>query len=78
MFTDENKENSEKLPIYQKGDEIYQVVSKICDLIDDDDRHLGHVKAIMLEDAMLLEPKEAGCMTLKWNVLQSFARLQWS
>jgi len=51
---------TEKLPIYQKGEEIYEVVSKICDLIDDDDQYLGHVKAIMLEDAMLLTVKVAG------------------
>jgi len=51
---------AENLPIYQKGEEIYQVVSKICELIDDDDPHLGHVKAIMFEDAMLLTVKVAG------------------
>jgi hypothetical protein len=51
---------TEKLPIYQKGEEIYEVVSKICDLIDDNDQYLGHVKAIMLEDAMLLTVKVAG------------------
>lgn len=59
-----NSSNSKKfqkdLPIYQKGEEIFQVVSKICDLIDDDDLQLGHVKAIMLEDAMLLTVKVAG------------------
>ena len=60
MFDDENDISPKELPIYQKGEEIYQVVSKICDLIDDEDQYLGHVKAVMLEDAMLLTVKVAG------------------
>ena len=60
MFDDENDISPKELPIYQKGEEIYQVVSKICDLIDDKDQYLGHVKAVMLEDAMLLTVKVAG------------------
>jgi hypothetical protein len=48
------------LPIYKKGEEIFEVVQKICDLIPDDDEHLSHVKSIMLEDAMLLTVKIAG------------------
>jgi hypothetical protein len=60
MFDDEKDIDPRELPIYKKGEDIYQVVSKICDLIDDEDRHLSHVKAIMLEDAMLLTIKVAG------------------
>lgn len=60
MADNENYKDPQDLPIYQKGEEIFHVVSKICDLIDDDDPHLGHVKAIMLEDAMLLTVKVAG------------------
>ena len=48
------------LPIYKKGMEIYEVVDHICRLIPDDDKMLGHVKSIMLEDAMLLTVKVAG------------------
>lgn len=61
MFDNENEEIEPKeLPIYKKGKEIYEVVHQICDLIDDENPHLGHVKAIMLEDAMLLTVKVAG------------------
>lgn len=61
MFDDENYEiDPKELPIYKKGEEIYQVVSQIGELIDDDDPHLGHIKGIMLEDAMLLTVKVAG------------------
>jgi len=60
MFGDENEIDSRELPIYKKGEEIYQVVSQICELIDDDDKHLCHIKGIMLEDAMLLTAKVAG------------------
>ena len=40
--------------------EIFEVVDHICQLIPDDDDMLGHVKGIMLEDAMLLTVKVAG------------------
>jgi len=60
MFDDENEIDLKELPIYKKGWEIYEVVRQICDLIPDDDEMLGHVKSIMLEDAMLLTVKVAG------------------
>jgi hypothetical protein len=61
MFDDENDEiDPKELPIYKKGEEIFKVVDQICQLIDDDDQHLGHIKGIMLEDAMLLMVKVAG------------------
>jgi len=61
MFDDENDEiNPKELPIYKKGMEIYEVVDHICQLIPDDDQYLGHVKSVMLEDAMLLTVKVAG------------------
>jgi hypothetical protein len=60
MFDDEKEINPEELPIYKKGMEIYDVVNRICELISDDDEMLGHVKGIMLEDAMLLTVKVAG------------------
>ena len=61
MFDDENDEiDPKELPIYKKGEEIFEVVDQICQLIDDDDQYLGHIKGVMLEDAMLLTVKVAG------------------
>lgn len=61
MFDDENEEiDPKELPIYKKGMEIFEVVDQICQLIDDNDEMLGHVKGVMLEDAMLLTVKVAG------------------
>lgn len=60
MFDDENETDPKELPIYKKGWEIYEVVNQICQLIPEDDEMLGHVKSIMLEDAMLLTVKLAG------------------
>jgi hypothetical protein len=61
MFDDEEKRiDPRSLPIFKKGREIFDVVYSICELIPDDDEHLGHVKSIMLEDAMLLTVKIAG------------------
>lgn len=61
MFDDENDEiDPKELPIYKKGNEIFEVVNRICDLIPDDDEMLGHVKSIMMEDSMLLMVKVAG------------------
>jgi len=51
---------TEKLPIYQKGEEIYELVHQICDLIPEDNEHLQYVKAQMLCDAALLTVKIAG------------------
>jgi hypothetical protein len=59
-FDDENRIDPQELPIYKKGWEIYEVVDQICQLIPDDDEQLGHVKGIMLEDAMMLTVKVAG------------------
>jgi hypothetical protein len=55
MFDDDEEEriNPEKLPLFKKGKEIFEVVDQICQLIPDDDEHLGHVKGVMYEDAML-------------------------
>jgi hypothetical protein len=56
----DNEIDPKELPIYKKGQEIYEVVDHICQLIPDDDEMLGHVKGVMLEDAMLLTVKVAG------------------
>lgn len=61
MFEDDpNSVDPKELPIYKKGEEILEVVHQIADLIPDDHEYLGHVKSIMLEDAMLLIVKIAG------------------
>ena len=55
MFDDEN-ENEDlkkpfKSPLYLKAKEIYDLTSKLADLIPDDDSILGHVKRHTLRDA---------------------------
>jgi hypothetical protein len=50
----------EKLPIYQKGKEILDIVSKITALIPENDEYLTDIKACMLCDAALLTVKVAG------------------
>jgi hypothetical protein len=60
MDYNERRKRVEELPIYKKGEEIYNVTRKICDLIPDDHEHLQHVKGQMLLDAMFLTVKIAG------------------
>jgi len=48
MFDDENEEiDPEELPIYKKGMEIFEVVDQICQLINDDYQHLGHIQKVL-------------------------------
>jgi hypothetical protein len=42
------------LPIYLKGQEIFELTAKIIDLIPDGDEILNHIKGLMLEDAAFL------------------------
>jgi hypothetical protein len=51
---------TERLPIYRKGKEIFDMVHKIADLIPENDEYLNHVKSSMLCDATLLTVKVAG------------------
>lgn len=62
MNSDEEDDivSPEKLPIYKKGKEIFDIVSKIADLIPDNDEYLNEVKGCMLNDAALLTVKVAG------------------
>jgi hypothetical protein len=63
MFDDDDDEievNPRELPIYKKGMEIFDVISKIADLISDDDERLQFVKSDMMMDAMQLTVKVAG------------------
>lgn len=58
---DEEDHNPEQLAIFKKGKEIFELTSKITDLIsDDDDRMLCNYKGFMLEDAAMLTVKVAG------------------
>jgi len=50
----------EKLPIYRKGKEILDMVSKIVDLIPDDNKYLMDIKGWILSDAAQLTVKVAG------------------
>jgi hypothetical protein len=50
----------EKLLIYLKGEEIFDMVSKIADLIPENNEYLKEVKACMLSDAAQLIVKVAG------------------
>lgn len=63
MFEDDDYESTadkvEKMPIYQKGREIVDLVRNIADLIDDEKGELGFTKGLMLEDAYMLTAKIA-------------------
>jgi len=50
----------ENLPIYKKGEEIYELVSKIVDLIPMDNEKLQFAKQEILTNALLLMVKVAG------------------
>jgi len=52
--------NPKKLPIFKKGQEIFEVVDQICKLIPDDNKMLQHTKGQMYEDAAMLTVKVAG------------------
>jgi hypothetical protein len=62
MYSDEDDDiiKPEKLPIYLKGKEIFDMVSKIADLIPENNEYLKEVKACMLSDAAQLTVKVAG------------------
>lgn len=64
MYDNEDHEfrKFEKLPIYQKAEEIFEVVKQIADLIPENDTnsHLLDVKHQMLGDAMTIMAKIAG------------------
>ena len=57
---DDDIARPEILPIYQKGKEIFDIVSKITALIPENDEYLNEVKSCMLSDAALLTVKVAG------------------
>ena len=53
-------EQPERLPVYRKGKEIFDMVNKIAALIPENDEYLMEVKACMLSDAAQLTVKVAG------------------
>lgn len=63
MFDDSDeleKKAPENLPIYKKGQEIYEVVKEITDLIPENNEILQDIKMQMLSDAAMLIVKVAG------------------
>jgi hypothetical protein len=60
MFDNENEISPKSLPIYKKGQEIFEVIREICDLIPEENELLQHVKAEMYADASMLTVKIAG------------------
>ena len=57
---EEDITHPERLPIYQKGKEILDTVSKITALIPENNEYLMDIKACMLCNAALLTVKVAG------------------
>jgi len=61
---DSNEEDdfsrAKRLPIYRKGEEIFDMVNKITDLIPENNEYLMEVKSFMLSDAAQLTVKVAG------------------
>lgn len=63
MFSEEEDDDilkHEKLPIFRKGQEIFDLVSKITELIPQNDEYLMEIKDWMLSDAAQLTIKIAG------------------
>jgi hypothetical protein len=62
MNSDEEDDNvsPEKLPIYRKGKEIFDLIKRITDLIPENNEYLMDIKGRMLSDAALLTVKIAG------------------
>jgi hypothetical protein len=60
MPEDDHLLDPKKLPLYRKGEEIYDLTTKIVDLIPEDDEAQSTLKQFMLEDAAMLSVKVAG------------------
>jgi len=57
---EEDDPKAERLPIYLKGKEIFDMVRKIADLIPENNEYLMAIKGQMLSDAAQLTVKIAG------------------
>ena len=62
MNSDEEDDivSPEKLPIYRKGKEIFDLIKRITDLIPENNEYLMDIKGCMLSDAAMLTVKIAG------------------
>lgn len=60
MFDENDELMPENLPLYKKGQEIFDVVKEITDLIPEDNDMLQDIKGQMLSDAAMLTVKVAG------------------
>jgi len=63
MFDDDDDEGMKdprSMPIYKKGEEIYELTRQVADLIPDDDEMLESTKRFMIEDASMICAKIAG------------------
>ena len=63
MFEEDDEEDLNRpfeTPIYKKAEAIFELTSKIADLIPDDDEKLAFVKQNMLDDASVICAKLAG------------------
>jgi len=56
----QRNDKTKDLPIYKKGEEIYELVSKIVDLIPENNPELQMVKKEILTDSLLLMVKVVG------------------
>ena len=59
-MSDEENLLPENLPLFQKGEEIIDVVHRICELIPEDNDMLMEVRSMMMFDAAQLTIKVAG------------------
>ena len=57
---EEDNPKPEKLPIYRKGKEVFDMVNKIASLIPENNEYLMEIKGQMQLDAALLSVKVAG------------------
>lgn len=60
MKSEDEQFGAEKLPIFIKGKEIFEVVDQICKLIPEDNEMLQEIRSQMYSDAALLSVKVAG------------------
>lgn len=60
MFEENNDFDPQHLPLFRKGREIFEVTSKVIELIPEEDQVQGYIKSVMLEDAAMLSVKVAG------------------
>jgi len=50
----------ERMPLYQKADEIFNTVQEIADLVPEENEYLQSIASHMVGDAMIIQAKIAG------------------